>query len=139
MSLTDQDRELVQAVVHDYLAAWNEERDPKACADCYVEDGDLLAADGVFLSSPDEIEQYYADRLGDAYKNFRVRQIRVFSLRAVRPDVAILDAAWEGYVVDDAGAPGPVIASPMGTFVVIKREHGWGLSAVRIMIPWSPA
>lgn len=138
MVLTDADKRVVRQVFDDYLAAWNEDRDAKACADLYTKDGDLLAADGVFLDSPQEIEKYYADRLGGAYQHFRVRNIKVLSLRSIQPDVAILDAKWEGYRVDESGMPVEVLAHPMGTFVLVKSDGRWKLSAVRIMIPWNP-
>lgn len=139
MSLSAHDQQLVRQVFDDYLAAWNEGRDAKACADLYESDGDLLAADGAFLASPQEIERYYSDRLGGAYENFRVRDVEVLSLRSIQPNVAILDAKWEGYRVDATGTPVEVLAKPMGTFVVVKNGNQWRLSAVRIMIPWNPS
>ena len=138
MSLSDRDEKLVRQVCDDYLAAWNEERDAKKCADLYETDGDLLAADGVFLASPQEIERYYSERLGGAYKNFRVRDLEVLSLRSIQPNVAILDAQWEGYRVDESGTLVEVLANPIGTFVVVRGGDQWRLSAVRIMIPWKP-
>ena len=139
MSWSARDQQLVRQVFHDYLAAWNEGRDAKACAALYESDGDLLAADGVFLGSPREIERYYADRLGGSYENFRVRDIEILSLRSIQPSVAILDAKWEGYRVDEAGTPLEVVAKPMGTFVAVKKGDERRLPAVRIMIPWGPA
>ena len=139
MPLSSTDRQLVREAFDDYLSAWNDGRDAKACADLYESDGDLLAADGVFLASPREIELYYSDRLGGAYKDFRVSNIEVVSLRSIQPNVAILDAKWEGHRVDETGTSVEMLAKPMGTFVLVKNGDQWGFSAVRIMIPWTPS
>lgn len=138
MTLNAEDQQLVRQLFEKYVDAWDVERDPKACADLYEHDGDCLAADGEYLGSPQEIEQYYIDRLGGAYKDFRVGDVEIFSIREIRPGVAILDAKWNLFRTDESGARAETVSPIMGTIVCSKADAQWSISAARVMVPQVP-
>lgn len=138
MALSAQNDSKVRQLFDDYLSAWNEARDPTACARVYESDGDLLAADGVFLASPEEIEQYYVKVLGGRYEDFRAGDVDIFSIREIRPGVAILDGKWNLFRIASDGTRGENVARIMGSFVATETNGDWLFSAVRVMVPSVP-
>ena len=136
MTLTATESRSIAEAFDAYLEAWNS-RNAEACAQLYAADGDLLAADGAFLRTPNDVEHYYSEQLAGPYRDFRITNMDIISLRSIGHGVAMIDAKW------DVIAPGvtghvDVLATPMGSFVLTTSDDGrWRFAAVRIMIPFT--
>jgi uncharacterized protein (TIGR02246 family) len=64
--LSGEDQTGIQQLFQAYGEAWTR-RAAAACAALYAPDGDAIALDGEVLSSPAELERYYARELSGAY------------------------------------------------------------------------
>jgi uncharacterized protein (TIGR02246 family) len=135
MSLTAGDEAAVRKVLDDYMELWNR-RDAKACADLYETAGDALAVDGTFLRTPAEIERYYEDHLSGKYSEFQVRSVETLAVRELGTNVALLDATWEVHAPSASTSPSEAIAKPIGSFVLVKSNSTWKISAARLMVPF---
>ncbi|HUF17512.1 MAG TPA: SgcJ/EcaC family oxidoreductase [Thermoanaerobaculia bacterium] len=135
MSLATGDEDAIRRVLDDYLESWNR-CDAKACAELYDRTGDLLAVDGTFLRSHAQIKQYYDDNLSGKYAGFQARSVEVLGVREVGAEVALLDAIWEVHAPSASDAPSKPIAKPIGSFVLVKSNDAWKISAARLMVPF---
>lgn len=69
MTLIPQDETAIRRLLDDYIELWGQGK-AAACADLYDAAGDLLAVDGAFLRSPDEIRRYYEKVMSGKYSGF---------------------------------------------------------------------
>lgn len=135
MGLAAEDEAAIRRVLDDYLELWNR-CDAKACAELYDTTCDLLAVDGTFLRSHAQIRQYYDDNLSGKYAGFQARSVEVLGVREVGAEVALLDAIWEVHAPSASDAPSEPIAKPIGSFVLVKSNDTWKISAARLMVPF---
>lgn len=136
MTLTATESQSIREALDRYLEAWNG-RNAKECARLYSTDGDLLAADGTFLRTPNDVERYYSKQLSGPYSDFRINNLDIVSLRSIGHRVAMIDAKWDVTAPAVAGHV-DVVAAPVGTFVLTASDDGrWQFAAVRIMVPFS--
>lgn len=134
MTLIPQDETAIRRVLDDYMGLWNQGK-AAACADLYDVAGDLLAVDGTFLRSPDEIKRYYEKVMSGKYSEFKIRNIQTLGIRSLGDGLALLDATWEVQAPSEDGSSGEVVARPIGSLVVIKISGRWRISAARLMVP----
>jgi len=134
MTLISEDQTAIRRVLDDYMRLFNEGR-AAACADFYDGAGDLLAVDGTFLRSPDEIRRYYEQVMSGKYAEFKIRNIQTLGLRLLGDGLALLDATWEVHAPSSDEISSAVVARPIGSFVVSKSQWGWKISAARLMVP----
>jgi len=101
-------------------AAARTARDAHAEALCYTEDGDFRSSAGPFVTGRAKIEQ----QLTVANPNYRF-ELDAVSLRFLDPEVAVVEADVR------AGVSAP-LAKLVGTYVMVKRNGEWLISAARI-------
>jgi uncharacterized protein (TIGR02246 family) len=134
MTLTPEDKTAIRKVLDDYMELWMEGK-AAACTDLYDGAGDLLAVDGTFLRSPDEIRRYYEQVMSGKYAGFKFRSIQTLGIRLLGEGLALLDATWEVCAPSEDGSSGEVVAKPIGSLVVAKVGDRWKISAARLMVP----
>ena len=110
----------VRKVLATYADARNR-RDAHAEALCYTEDGDFLSSTGGAAVGRAAIEK----TLTVTDPNYRFTLV-IDTVRFLAPDVAVVDSTILG---------GPT----RGTYVVVKRQAEWLISAARIWRPTAPA
>ena len=95
-------------------------RDAHAEALCYAEDGDFRSSAGPFVTGRAQIEK----QLTVANPNYRF-ELEILSLRFFSPQVAIVEADVRTGVTEPLG-------KLVGTYVMVKRDGEWLISAARI-------
>ena len=135
MGLAAEDEAAIRRVLDDYLELWNR-CDAKACAELYDTTCDLLAVDGTFLRSHAQISKYYEDNLSGKYAGFQARSIEALGVRELGANVAVLDATWEVHGSSASDVPSKPVATPIGSFVLVKSSNTWKISAARLMVPF---
>lgn len=135
MTLIPEDKTAIRRLLDDYIGLWGQGK-AAACADLYDAAGDLLAVDGAFLRSPDEIRRYYEKVMSGKYSGFKVRNIQTLGIRSLGDGLALLDATWEVHAPSEGGSSSEVVARPIGSLVVVKVGDRWKISAARLMVPF---
>ena len=111
-------------IVADYNAA-RDSQDPEAIEKLFTDDADQLVSSGVWRrGKPTLVEGMLASSAG----NPGDRTLTVETVRFVTNDVALVDARYE-----IAGAQG--VRKMWSTFLVVKTDDGWRISAIRNMLP----
>lgn len=123
LAAQSRDAPIVQ-IVADYNAARDSE-DPKAIEKLFTEDADQLVSSGVWRRGMDTLVQ---GMLASSAGNPGDRTLTVETVRFVTEDVALADARYE-----IAGAQG--VRKMWSTFLVVRTDDGWRISAIRNMLP----
>lgn len=123
LAAQSRDAPIVQ-IVADYNAARDSE-DPKAIKKLFTEDADQLVSSGVWRRGMDTLVQ---GMLASSAGNPGDRTLTVETVRFVTEDVALADARYE-----IAGAQG--VRKMWSTFLVVRTDDGWRISAIRNMLP----
>lgn len=130
------DRQAIRKVQNDFAAAWNQ-ADTKAMAGLWAENGDLINPFGREAKGRKAIEKLFAEERSTLAKdtNFAVR---VRAVRFLKPDVVVVDCAWE--VAGIHGADGSELPPLKGlyTAVMSKKQGQWQIAASRPMVPVAP-
>lgn len=134
MKLSAQDEADVRRVLDDYMRLWSEGR-AEACAALYDVAGDVLAVDGTFLRGRDEIKRYYDNVMSGKYSGLKVLNVQTIGIRSLGQGLAVLDATWEVHAPSDDGSSSAPVAHPIGSFVVVRSNDLWKISAARLMVP----
>jgi uncharacterized protein (TIGR02246 family) len=116
----------VKQVVADYAAA-RDSRDPAAIAKLFTDDADQLVSSGVWRRGMDTLVQ---GMLGSSAVNPGGRTLAVETVRFVTDDVAIADARYE--IAASANRPERKMWS---SFLIVRSNDGWRISAIRNMLP----
>ena len=122
----DRDVSDVKALVAAYNAA-RDAVDPAAIEVLFTEDADQLVSSGEWRRGRDEL---VAGMLRSSQANPGERTLTVETVRFPDPDVAVADARYE-----IAGADGGETRRMWSTFIAVRTEEGWRLSAIRNMLP----
>ena len=114
-----EDEEAIRQLMQRFATAWNR-GDAKAIAELWEVEGVYTLTSGGVVSGRDTLEKRFAEALGGKDKGSR-RQISVKRIRFVRPDVAVVDGAFE--------VTGGSIPRKSGyTFVASKEEALWHIA-----------
>jgi uncharacterized protein (TIGR02246 family) len=118
-----------QGILEQYTRAWRT-GDAHALAGLFARNADFINPWGIWAKGPSEVEAFYAKafRAGFAGSN---GEGQLVSVRAIRPDLALIDATWRitGAKMPD-GKPRP---DEQGILVglMAKTRHGWQILALR--------
>ena len=120
------DAQAVRDLVGRYADA-RENRDPKAIEALFTEHADQLVSSGEWRFGRDTLVE---GMLGSSRRNPGGRTITVERVRFLSADSAIADAR---YVIK--GTDGAPDRKMWSTFVAVRTDDGWRLSAIRNMLP----
>ena len=116
----------VKAVVAAYVEA-REGRDPARLSALFTEDADQLVSSGEWRRGKTAVVE---GGLASSARSSGVRTIEVETVRFVTSDVAVADGRYE------IAASGNTPARRMWTtFVMLRRDGAWRISAIRNMRP----
>ncbi len=130
------DEEAIRGLASEFARAWNA-GDPAAMAALWTEDGDFIQPAGRKTQGRSEIEKRLAEEYSYFYKGSHFSST-VDSVRFLKPDVAILDGAWETVGAHTPkGGPLPPLKG-LYTLIVVKKAGRWHVASSRTMIPARP-
>ena len=124
------DEAAIREVVSKYVDA-RERIDPKAVEELFTGDADQLVSSGEWRKGRDAVVQ---GTMASSRNSGGRRSITVESVRFVTNDVAIADGRYEL-----TGLSGGASRNMWTTLVLKRTAHGWRISAIRNMLPASPA
>jgi uncharacterized protein (TIGR02246 family) len=124
---TASDDAAIKDVVRRYADA-REARDPEAVAALFTEDALQLVSSGEWRRGRDVLVK---GTMASSARNTGTRTIVVETLRMLAPDVANADARYE--------ISGAETRKMWSTFVLVRQQGQWRISAIRNMLPAPPA
>ena len=127
---TPADEAAIRDLVRRYAGA-REARDPAAIAALFTPDADQLVSSGEWRRGRDVLVN---GALASSARTGGTRTLDVDHLRMVGPDVAIADARYE-----ISGLDGGATRRMWSTFVMVRAQDGWHITAIRNMLPAQPA
>jgi uncharacterized protein (TIGR02246 family) len=119
-----------------FAAAWNKDN-VGAMAAFWAEDGDIINPFGRVAKGRAEVEKLFAEEHSTFAKGSQLK-VDINSIRFIKPDVAVVDCAWEASGM--AAANGSELPPLKGLYaaVVVKRRGKWEIAAFRPWVPVSP-
>lgn len=124
------DAAAIRNAIANYAAA-RESRDPKAIESLFTADADQLVSSGEWRRGRDALVK---GALASSARTGGTRTLDVEALRMVGADTAIADARYE-----ISGLEGGAVRRMWSTFVLVKQQGQWRISAIRNMLPAAPA
>lgn len=124
---TAADDAAIRDVVRRYVDA-REARDPEAVAALFTADADQLVSSGEWRRGRDVLVK---GTMASSARNPGTRTIVVETLRMIDANTAIADARYE--------ISGVETRKMWSTFVVARQQGQWRISAIRNMLPATPA
>jgi uncharacterized protein (TIGR02246 family) len=125
-ALASADEAAVRELVRKYNDA-REANDPKAIEALFVADADQLVSSGEWRRGRDVLVK---GAMASSARTGGTRTLTVETIRMVAPGVAIADARYEISGLADGST-----RKMWSTFVVVRQEGGWRISAIRNMLP----
>jgi uncharacterized protein (TIGR02246 family) len=116
-------------LVRRYVAA-REARDPKAIEALFTADADQLVSSGEWRRGRDAVVK---GSLASSAAAGESRTIRVETVRMLGPDLAVADGRYE---IKLAGGE---TRRMWATFVAVRQDAVWRITAIRNMLPAPPA
>ena len=116
--------------------AWNK-ADPCLLADLFLTDGDYISSSGRTERGRGEVERAFAQQWAGIYRKTKIA-LTVTAVRFVRPDVAIVDGAFDVSGMKDPGGKALPARSGLSTVVGVKKGDRWYVAALRGMVPSVP-
>ncbi len=123
------DDRAIRDVIGAYAAA-RDAQDPKATQALFVADADQLVSSGEWRRGRDAL---VTGAMASSARTAGTRTLDVESVRIITGDVAIVDARYE--IRDAAGG---VARRMWSTFVLVRHDGAWRISAIRNMLPAAP-
>lgn len=123
--LSPQDQTAIRQLWRKYVGAFHK-RNARAAARLYAPDGDLIGVDGVLVTGPAAIEEYYVE-LFSKMPTATISDPKIAPARTLAGSAALVNGTWRVLGV----APKPV--DVVGTFVVRRNRGTWSYVAVRLM------
>ncbi len=117
----------IRDVVRRYVDA-REARDAEAVAALFTPDADQLVSSGEWRRGRDVLVN---GTMASSARTTGTRTIAVETIRIVGPDVAIADGRYE--------ISGAETRKMWTTFVMVRQQGQWRISAIRNMLPAPPA
>jgi uncharacterized protein (TIGR02246 family) len=124
------DEAAIRDIVDKYVDA-RERIDPKAVEELFTSDADQLVSSGEWRRGRDAVVR---GTMASSSRTGGKRTITLETVRLVSPDVAIADGRYEL-----TGLAGGATRRMWTTFVLKRAEKGWRISAIRNMLPATPA
>ena len=124
------DADAIRDLVRKYAEA-REARDPAATAALFVADADQLVSSGEWRRGRDVLVK---GAMASSARTGGTRTIEIETLRMLGADAAVADARYEIRGVDNGET-----RRMWSTFVVVRHEGAWRISAIRNMLPAVPA
>lgn len=117
------DEKAIQKVVDDFETAFNQ-KDAKATARFWAEDGDFVTYQGKLLHGHGELESYFQATFVQFYQTAK-NQLFIPTVRFLKPDVAAVDVRWE--VTGRIDIDGKALPTMKGIMVwtMTKEEDQW--------------
>lgn len=130
------ERHLIRKQQRGFAAAWNKDK-AGAMAALWAEEGDLINPFGRVAKGRPEVEKLFTEE-HDTFAKGSNFAIRVDSIRFIKPDVALVDCAWEAAGM--AAETGNEVPPLRGLYaaVMVRRRGKWEITAFRAMVPQSP-
>ena len=125
---TSEDENAIRKVMSDATEAFNR-HEGKLTPAGYSDDFDAVIANGVRVAGKPDLGEGFKTYLRNARKMETVQRIRF-----IRPDVAVVDGAFEFTGTDIKPDP-----KGLETVVLSKESGRWVMTALRTMIPATPA
>lgn len=125
--VTAADDVAIKEVVRRYVDA-REARDPEAVAALFTTDADQLVSSGEWRRGRDVLVKGV---LASSASTTGTRTIVIETIRLIGPDVAIADGRYE--------ISGAETRKMWTTFVLVRQQGQWRISAIRNMLPAPPA
>lgn len=121
--------ETYQDIADQFASAWNK-HDPKALAEFWTKDGDLLSpwTAQVYVGRSD-IEKHFAEEHSDGMKDSKIK-LDIENVRLIDPDTAFvdMDLTISGMkVADEEAAP----FHSHGVFLFVKNDGKWKILVAR--------
>lgn len=129
-STSGNDEAAIRAVVSKYVDA-RERIDPKAVEQLFTSDADQLVSSGEWRKGREAVVK---GTMASSTSTGGKRTITVEAVRFVTPDVAIADGRYEL-----TGLAGSATRSMWTTLVLKRSGKDWQISAIRNMLPATPA
>jgi uncharacterized protein (TIGR02246 family) len=124
------DAAAIRQVIANYAAA-RESRDPTAIEALFTADADQLVSSGEWRRGRAALVK---GALASSARTGGIRTLDVEAMRMIGVDTAIADARYE-----ISGLEGGAVRRMWSTFVLVKRQGQWRISAIRNMLPAAPA
>jgi uncharacterized protein (TIGR02246 family) len=119
-----------QAAIRELVRRYNDAReanDPNAIEALFVADADQLVSSGEWRRGRDVLVK---GAMASSARTGGTRTLTVEAIRMVTADVAVADARYEISGLADGST-----RKMWSTFVVVRHEGGWRISAIRNMLP----
>jgi uncharacterized protein (TIGR02246 family) len=126
----NKDEAAIREIVSRYVDA-RERIDPKAVEELFTADADQLVSSGEWRKGRDAVVR---GTMASSRSTGGKRTITVESVRMLTPDVAIADGRYEL-----TGLAGGTTRNMRATLVVKRTDSGWRITAIRNMLPATPA
>jgi uncharacterized protein (TIGR02246 family) len=123
-----EDESAIRKLLAEITAAFNQHRGDLISA-ASTDDFDLVNPPGTYSSGKPDL----GDSFRGAFRNARV-VATIQRIRFIRPDVALVDGTFE--ISGSEITPAP---KGLRTFVLVKENGRWMITALRQMIPSAPA
>jgi uncharacterized protein (TIGR02246 family) len=124
------DEAAIREIVSKYVAA-RERIDQQAVEELFTSDADQLVSSGEWRKGRDAVVR---GAMASSRSTGGRRSITVESVRFVTPDVAIADGRYEL-----TGLAEGATRNMWATLVLKRTEKGWRITAIRNMLPSTPA
>ncbi len=128
VSAQTNDEMAIRDLISKYVDA-REKIDPAATQDLFTEEADQLVSTGEWRKGRDKL---VAGAMQSSRTSQGKRTITADTIRLITPTVAIVDGP---YTIEASGTS--PVRKMRATFVVVKNEKGWQISAIRNMLPTS--
>lgn len=129
------ERQAIRKQQRGFVAAWNKDK-VGAMAGFWAEDGDLINPFGRVASGRAEVEKVFAEEHSTFAKGSQFK-LDVNSIRFIKPDVAVVDCAWEASGMSAANGSDLPPLKGLYAAVMVKRRGKWEITACRAMVPES--
>jgi uncharacterized protein (TIGR02246 family) len=124
---TPEDESAIRKVLAETTAAFNQHK-PDLNGEATTEDFDVVNPPGTYSSGRPDLR----DAFSGPFRNARV-VAAVDRIRFIRPDVVLVDGTFEVTGTEIKPAP-----KGLRTFVLVKENGRWAITALRQMIPVAP-
>ena len=125
-SAVSPDHAALAGVIARYVEA-REARDPQAIGALFTADADQLVSSGEWRRGRDAVVK---GTLASSAATGGTRAITVETVRRISPDVAIVDGRYE-----ISGLAGGATRRMWSSFVLVRQDNTWRISAIRNMLP----
>lgn len=123
-----QENEAFQTIANDFASAWNK-HDPKAMANFWTNDGDLLSPWEKVYRGKQEIENHFSEEHTNGMKDSHIN-LTIQNIRFIDSNTAFVDA---DITISDMKVAGER-ASPYhnhAAFLFVKKDGKWEILAAR--------